>query len=258
MRKPFVSLIANDRYQVGCTGQTVYVLDSAGSELAKFRDMTYAYYPALHPCGDIAAVFSNTGLMSIYSLSELRLIAKFRVSAVNDTQTGRVPCFSLDGRYLYHIEGRKADWFNSRLSVYSTADYQPVFRLFEQGQETVFDCMEIDRNTGCIFMLGYFRGENRIEYFIARLVEQSLRDVKALSSDVHDFYRDAIRIKQSGFTQQSYRWSTFPLMPGVKSEIERSNGRPVDFGLFNREYTLEDLKMANPSLSRCWEEAADP
>ena len=49
MRKPFVSLIANDQYQIGCTGQTVYLLDTAGSELAKFKDMTYAYYPALHP-----------------------------------------------------------------------------------------------------------------------------------------------------------------------------------------------------------------
>jgi hypothetical protein len=37
MRKPFVSLIANDQYQIGCTGQTVYLLDTAGSELAKLE-----------------------------------------------------------------------------------------------------------------------------------------------------------------------------------------------------------------------------
>ena len=135
MRKPFVSLIANERYQVGCTGQTVYVLDSIGDELAHFKHMTYAYYPALHPCGDVAAVFSNTGVMAIYSLSELRLIIKFRVSAVNDTQTDRIPCFSPDGQYLYHIEGRKGDALNSRLSIYSTEDYHPVSRLFEQGQK---------------------------------------------------------------------------------------------------------------------------
>ena len=67
MRKPFVSLIANERYQIGCTGQTVYVLDAMGNELAKFKDMTYAYYPALHPDGDVAAVFSNTGVMAIGS-----------------------------------------------------------------------------------------------------------------------------------------------------------------------------------------------
>ncbi len=256
MRKSFVSLIANERYQVGCTGQTVYVLNSSGNELAKFRDMTYAYYPALHPCGDIAAVYSNTGVMAIYSLSDLRLITKFRVSAANDAQTGCVPCFSPDGQYLYHIEGRKGDCLNSRVSVYSTVDYRPVLRLFEQGQETVFDCMEIDRNTGCIFLLGYFRKENRNEFFVARLIEQSLQDVRVISSDVHDFYRDAIRIKQLGFTQQSYRGSVFPLMPGVKSGIERWKGHSVDFGPFNREYTLEDLKQMDISLPRFWEEAA--
>ena len=74
MRKSFVSLIANDRYQIGCTGQTVYVLDAAGNELAEYKDMNYAYYPALHPGGEIAAVYSNNGIIAVYSLPERRLI----------------------------------------------------------------------------------------------------------------------------------------------------------------------------------------
>jgi len=77
MRKPFMSLIANDRYQIGCTGQTVYLLDASGNELAKFKDMPYAYDPAFHPSGEIAAVYGNTGMMAVYALSERRLIAKF-------------------------------------------------------------------------------------------------------------------------------------------------------------------------------------
>ncbi len=93
MRRNYYSLISNARFQLGCTGQTVYVLDPAGNELARFKDMTYAYYPAFHPCGDIAAVYSNNGVMAIYSLSKLQRITKFRVSAMNDTQTDRVPCF---------------------------------------------------------------------------------------------------------------------------------------------------------------------
>ena len=131
MRKNYVSLIANDRYRIGCTGQTVYVLDAAGNELSKFKDMLYAYYPALHPNGEIAAVYSNVGIIAVYSLLEGRLIKKFRVSAVSDTQTDCIPCFSPDGKYLYHIEGREGDGLNSRLSVYSTTDYQLILRLFE-------------------------------------------------------------------------------------------------------------------------------
>ena len=252
MRKPFWSLVANGRYQVGCTGQTVYVLDRAGNELARFRDMTYAYYPALHPDGDIAAVFSNNGVMAVYSLSELRLVKKFRVSAVNATQTGRFPCFSPDGRYLYHIEGRKGDGCNSRLSVYSTAEYQLVRRLFEEGQETVFDCMEIDEKTGGLFLLGYFRRENTLDYFVARWAGEALTDVRPLDTYTRDFYQSAIHIKQSGYTETSYQWSDFLINPKIKPEIERSFG-PADWGPFNREYTLEDLKRMDLSLSRLWE-----
>ena len=120
MRKHFVSLISNGRFQLGCTGQTVYVLDAAGNELAKFRDMTYAYYPALHPDGEVAAVYSNTGIMAVYSLSELRLITKFRVSYRGPKR--RQPQQPLD-----HL-------FDNRLSAgcefvrTGTKDHAPLYR----------------------------------------------------------------------------------------------------------------------------------
>ena len=253
MRKPFLSLISNERFQVGCTGQTVYVLDAAGNELARFKDMTYAYYPALHPGGDIAAVYSNTGVMAIYSLSELRLITRFRVSAVKDTETDRIPCFSPDGKYLYQIEGRTGDRLNSRLTIYSTTDYQPVARLFEQGQKTMFSCIEIDRD-GCVWLLGYFRKENRNEFFVARLAGQTLQDVRMLNKYTYDFYQSAVFLKQQGFTETAFRWSQFAHMPKTKADLEKTLGQPVDMGPFDREYTLDDLRQINPSLARCWEE----
>ncbi len=254
MGKPFVSLISNEKHQIACTGQTVYVLDSAGNELAKFKDMTYAYYPALHPKGDTAAVFSNNGVMAVYSLSELRLIVKFRVSAMNDTQTGRIPCFSPDGQYLYHIEGRKGDELNSRLSVYSTEDYRPVLRLFEQGQETVFNCMEFDQETGILFLLGYYRKKNSNDLFVAKLNGHSLQDVRPLNEHTYDFYQSAMYIKQCGFTEYAYKWSTFAMMPKIKPYIERMEGHPVDMGPFNRAYTLDDLKQMKLSLPCLWAE----
>ena len=257
MGKPFVSLISNDQYQIACTGQTVYVLNKTGNVLAGFHDMTYAYYPALHPKGDIAAVFSNNGIMAVYSLSELRRIVKFRVSAVNDTQTDRTPCFSPDGQYLYHIEGRKGDGLNSRLSVYSTADNHSLLRLFEQGQKTVFNCIEFDQVSGILFLLGYYRQENGNDYFVAKLNGESLQDVRPLSHHTYDFYQSALKLKQSGFTEYAYRWSAFAMMPRIKSDIERIKEHPVDIGPFNQLYTLDDLKKMRLSLSCLWAEAED-
>ena len=248
MRKPFVSLIANDRYQIGCTGQTVYLMDASGNELSRFKDMTYAYYPALHPGGEIAAVYSSKGIMAIYSLLERRLIRKFRVSAVNDTQTNSLPCFSPDGKYLLHIEGRKGDGLNSRISVYGTADYRTVIRLFEQGEKMVFDAMEFDRNSGTLFLLGYFRREKRNECFVAQLRGQSLQILRTLDEQSYVFYRDAIHLKQTGFTEESYKWSIFPIMHSVKADMERAFGQPVAQGPSDREYTLDALKQMDLSL----------
>ena len=253
MRKPFVSLISNEHFQLGCTGQTVYVLNAAGNELAKFKDMIYAYSAALHPNGEVAAVYSNHGIMAIYSLSELRLITKFRVSAVKDTATDRIPCFSLDGKHLFHIEGRTGDALNTRLSIYSTADYKQVTRLFEQGQKTVFSCIESGQD-GCIYLLGYFRKENRNEFFVSKLAGQILQDVRPLDEHIYDFYRNAVHLKQEGFTELSFKWSQFITKPKIKRELEQAFGQPVDFGPFNHEYTLDEIKRMNPSLAQCWEE----
>ena len=257
MRASFVSLIANDRYQIGCTGQTVYVLDPAGNELAKFRDMDYAYYPALHPGGEMAAVYSNLGIMAVYSLSELRLIRSFRVSARKDTQTDRVPCFSPDGQYLYHIEGRKGDSLNSRLSVYSTVDWHPVVRLFEGGQKTVFQCMEFDQESSCLYLAGYFRKERGLDFFVARLADQSLQDVRPLDPLTSIFCTSVIGLKQSGFTNQAYESSAIVSKSRVKPDLARLGLLSAGPGPFSREYTVDDLRRMNPSLPRFWAEAGE-
>ena len=40
MRK-FWGFYKNESYSVGCNGSTVYIYDSTGTELAKFRDFPY-------------------------------------------------------------------------------------------------------------------------------------------------------------------------------------------------------------------------
>ena len=49
--KKFWSYIENDKYGVGCTGQTVYLYDKNGTELKTFKDLPYAYKSAFSPFG---------------------------------------------------------------------------------------------------------------------------------------------------------------------------------------------------------------
>lgn len=49
----FYSYISNGKYSVGCTGQTVYIYNTNGIELAKFKDLPYAYLSVISPQGDI-------------------------------------------------------------------------------------------------------------------------------------------------------------------------------------------------------------
>ena len=68
----FISYIKNDKYAIGCTGQTVYVYDSEGTEIAKFKDLPYAYTSAFSPNGDIFVIKTTEGRLAIYSLETLK------------------------------------------------------------------------------------------------------------------------------------------------------------------------------------------
>ena len=53
MAKKFWTFIGNNKYDIGLTGQTVYVFDKNENELAKFKDLTYAYFCTISPNNDI-------------------------------------------------------------------------------------------------------------------------------------------------------------------------------------------------------------
>ena len=122
----------------------------------------------------------------------------------------------------------------------------------------VFNCMEFDRGSGSLFLLGYFRRENGNDFFVAQLNGQSLQNARTLDKHIHDFYSSAILLKQKGFTEWSYKWSSFPVTYKVKADMERKLGHPVDMGPFNQEYTLNDLKQMDLSLAQLWEEGPPP
>lgn len=47
-------------YLAGCAGQTVYVFGGKGAEIARLRDIPYAYATAFSPDGNLLAVRSTT------------------------------------------------------------------------------------------------------------------------------------------------------------------------------------------------------
>ncbi len=119
--KPFVSLVGNGEYNIGCTGRTVYVFDKNGTQVAVFRDLPYAYDCAISPKGDVFVVKTTEGRLAVYSLDERRLLKKFRFSSVDEMQDDNF-CFSPDGEEFYNIE-RHTDGCKTVLSVYDTKDF---------------------------------------------------------------------------------------------------------------------------------------
>lgn len=117
MARKFTGFVRNDRFQVGCTGGTVYVFDAEGRELAKFRDIRYGYTPLLCPGKDLLVVKSTAGMLAFFDLAELRLLKKLRVGFDGAQDDGFA--FSPDGRYLYDLE-RPTGFGYNHISRYAT------------------------------------------------------------------------------------------------------------------------------------------
>lgn len=207
--KKFWSYIKNDKYAVGCSGQTTYVYDNAGVELAKFKkDIIYAYVPVFCPNKDIFIVKSTDGRIAVYSLAELKLIKKFRFSKVDYSQDDGL-CFSGDSRYLYNIE-RHTDSLHSRISVYDTEEFNLVKRLFEDDKRDIlFEYIEYDKEKDGIYVCGFFRNKNnRNVYFAAELKDDVLADITELETESECNLYEYKRLELNGFTEKAKGYSS--------------------------------------------------
>ncbi len=190
MRK-FVGFTSNGEYSVGCTGQTVYLYDKDGKELAKFKDLIYAYSPLISPNGKIFVVKSTEGRLAVYSLESHTLIKKFRFSKVNGSQDDNF-CFSPDGKELYNIE-RHIDSCKTALSIYDTSDFSLKKRILHDGFNLVLTAVEYNTEENKIFLLGYMREpESGVAYkfFVGELIKDSLKNIVYVSEKEHNFYLD--------------------------------------------------------------------
>ena len=220
MRK-FYSYIKNDKYAIGCTGQTVYVYDSEGTEIAKFKDLPYAYTSAISPNGDIFVVKTTEGRLAVYSLETLSLIKKLRYSKVNGAQDDGF-CFSSDGKYFINVE-RQGDDLHSAISVYNTKDFSRVSQLLLDENMMV---SHIELAGGEYYAFGFVRGTDRVNGFVGKYANHQIQDILFISEQEHDFYLNYLDLKMMGFTEKAY-------------------GDYFDV-------SLEKLKSADHSLAKLW------
>lgn len=185
----FKSIIKNENYRIGCTGQTVWVWDKNDTVIAKFKDLIYAYRALISPRGDIFIVRSSEGRLAVYSLENLSLIKKFRFS--KEEESGDYGCcFSPDGKYFFNIEKYKSCW-NSTLAIYDTSDFSLVSRIIMGERMHLSEMQIVD---GECFVLGYTRGEDGVgdKFFVAKFRDNKLRDAVKISESDYWFHIENI------------------------------------------------------------------
>lgn len=206
----FWSYIGNDQFNIGCTGQTVYVYDKAGKELARFKDLIYAYLPVISPRDDHFVVKTTDGRMAVYSLETLSLVKKFRYSKVDGAQDDGC-CFSPDGSEFYNIE-LQGDDTRTVLSVYDTVDYSIKKRILERDSDLVLRTLQFVDGTP--YVLYFYRGEHTIHYYVAKLIDDELRDPCEIKENIYQFYYCYLSLSANGFTEKAKKWSALAMQEG--------------------------------------------
>lgn len=204
--KKFWSYISNDKFSVGCTGQTVYLYDKDGNELARFKDINYGYVPMFSPDGTLFIVKSTEGRIAVYSLETLSLIKKFRFSKVDGAQHDDF-CFSPDGKLFINIERQKDD-LHSAISIYDTTDFSRVNQI-TIGEDMMLRSIEYDEETNAYYVLGFMRGADRVitHGFVAVFEDNQIKNIVAVPENEYDFYVPYMSLKLMGFTEKAYKWS---------------------------------------------------
>ena len=201
----FVSYISNGIYDIGCTGQTVCVYDKHGAELAKFKDLLYAYYSAISPHGDMFVVKSTDGRIAVYSLKTLSLIKRFRYSKVNYAQDDGF-CFSADGKYFINIE-RQGDDLHSAISVYDTAGFSRVSQFILGDIGMLEDIEQVD---GELYVIGFWRNSDLIitENFVAKYTEGKISEPVNITKNEYEYYNELLLNKKKGDNVKNHTLAT--------------------------------------------------
>lgn len=224
----FWSYIGNGEHSVGCTGQSVYLYDKNGTELARFRGLRYVYQAAISPRGDHFVTKSAEGILAVYSIDPPAMIKKFRCSKT-DCGADEGFCFSADGSVLYNIE-HNIGQFRTEISVYDTADYSLKRRILDSDGSLMLTGIENGKDGDEIFLLGYYRNDEGIadRYFVGKLIGDELRETVFVPYKDYNYFFWYLELRRFGFTKKKYEWSYM-------------------------EEDLDSLKAADLHLSDLWE-----
>ncbi len=99
--KDFRLFVTNGIYSAGCNGQTIYFYKD-GVEIKRIKDLIYINFLVLSHDNDTIGVKSCDGRLAFYSLSQQKLIKKFRFSKIDYAQDGN--CLFLPNGDFVNIE----------------------------------------------------------------------------------------------------------------------------------------------------------
>jgi hypothetical protein len=212
--KKFWGYTSNEKFSVGCTGQTVYVYDENGNEVGKFKDITYGYTPMISPEESLFIVKSPAGRLAVYSLETLSLIKKFRFSKLEGAQDDGF-CFSPDGKLFLNLEQHKIlnverhkNTLHSAISVYDTTDFSLVSQvLCDEGMS--LSHIEFDKSTNAYYVLGFIPDADldMNRYFVAVYEDDQIKNITVISENEYDFYQNYKNLELMGFTDKAYEWT---------------------------------------------------
>ena len=199
--KKFVGYTSNGDYAVGCSGQTVYVYDRDGKELAAFKDIKYGYTAKFCPAKPLFVVKSTGACFAVYSTEPLGLIQKVRYSNVDASQDDGY-CFSADGAYFYNVERQKTS-LNSVISIYDTSHFERVRMVLNDDGQTEPSYIEA-ADDGQIYVLGFQRGEDGVvsSGFVSRFGDQGLCDLRVIPYQEYRYYSSFKALELHGFTEK--------------------------------------------------------
>lgn len=227
----FVGYAENENFKVGCTGQTTYVYDKDGNELARFKkDILYGYRPMFQPNSNIVIVKSTMDKIAVYNLDTLNLVKKFRfVPTGEEGAQDHGMCFSKEGELFYNIENRVG--LQTCLAIYKTENFELIKRIFENNEKQSLQYIECDEERGNIYILGYMRDDEGIYHqpFVAQIENDEIVNKTNISHDEYKYLHEYKSLEGYGFTKNAKEYSSLKYDGYDLTDIEKKKLRLADY-----------------------------
>lgn len=182
--RQFYGFYDNGKYRVGCNSRTVYVYDQDGAELAKFRDIPYAYTGAFKPGTNIFVAKSTEGKLAVYDLDAGRLLKKHSIASHGGQDEGYA--FSHSGDLFYNIE-KPRDSLYTQLAVYDTSDFHKKAVYFADNRRMHLEELEVYPDE--IYVVGFMRDDDGVwDYgFAAKFADGEIIAPRRIRSTAYVF-----------------------------------------------------------------------